>query len=87
MSAYSTLMKCGHSANATTQDGAPVCVICLGIVPGADEVDENPPDLEGRTARCVYCRKERPSAINLAFFEHLPEHDYDRYYCGCYGWN
>lgn len=48
-------MKCGHSANAT-REGEPVCAVCLGIVPGADVVDTDAPDLSGRMARCSYAR-------------------------------
>lgn len=48
------MMKCGHAANGT-RGGEPVCVICLGITPGAAEVDLTCPlPLAGRTARCVY---------------------------------
>lgn len=60
-----TLMKCGHAANGT-RDGEPVCVICLGIDPGAELADATP-SLEGRVARCT-CGKERPSSLDLAFF-------------------
>lgn len=48
------LMKCGHAAsayNATT--GQPSCAICLGD-PRAEQIEENPPDLTNRKARCVY---------------------------------
>lgn len=51
------MMKCGHAANAKYKDGdewQPSCAICVGIAPGATEVDETPPDLTGRTARCSY---------------------------------
>lgn len=29
----------------------------------------------------------RPSSMELAFFEHLPSEPYDRFYCGCMGWD
>lgn len=61
------MMKCGHAANAT-HNGKPSCVICAGIHPGAEVVDDSPPSLEGRTARCS-CGKERPSDQALPFFE------------------
>ena len=49
------MMKCGHAANAVkTGTDIPVCVVCYGIVPGADVVDDSPPDLSGRFAECAY---------------------------------
>ena len=82
------LMKCGHSANATDQDGNPVCVICIGIVEGADVVDEEPPDLTGRKARCVYCQREKDSDLSLPYFEYGEgKWKHDWYYCGCRGWD
>lgn len=82
------VMKCGHSANATTADGKPACAICVGIRPGAEEIDDRPADLTGRSARCVYGpHGEQPSSYELAFFEHRPSEPQDRYYCGCYGWD
>ena len=85
------MMKCGHAANAHTKRGdnpnAPCCAICIGINPGADEVNDNPPDLSSRTAKCSYGGNEVPSSTKLAFFEHCPDKPYDRYYCGCFGWD
>ena len=82
------LMKCGHSANATNQDGNPVCAICIGIDAGATVVDEAPPSLIGRVAQCPYCRNKRPSSFDLAFFEYREgRHEFDSYYCGCRGWD
>lgn len=85
------LMDCGHTAQGTDGTGAPVCVICAGIKPGAREVAATVPDLTGRTARCSYygskCRSERESATSLAFFEHRPGEDHDKFYCGCFGWD
>jgi hypothetical protein len=82
------IMKCGHAANGIDGKGNPVCVICVGIRPGACEVDEEPPDLVGRIARCVLCAKERPSNPDMqAFFMHRPDQEYDEYYCGCKGWD
>lgn len=93
-----TMMKCGHAANATCskRDGVdldppiPSCAICSCVEP-ADEA----PNLTGRTACCSYshgrdgkpCTAEEPSSLSLAFFEHTPGQDHDRYYCGCWGWN
>lgn len=87
MSATPPLMKCGHAANATDEQGHPCCAICWGIVEGADEIAETPPDLEGREAECLYCHRRVPSSLNLAFFEYRPEKATDAYYCGCMGWN
>jgi hypothetical protein len=80
------LMGCGHAANATRADGSPVCVICLGIVAGADTV-VTAPSLEGRVARCWDCSRTVPSSTDLPFFEHRPDEAEDRYYSGCRGWD
>lgn len=103
------LMKCGHTANAKDGEGNPVCAICAVLVPGWNEVDENPPSLAGRLARCTYygshnpnhghgpiyggceckgyCHCETASAPELPFFRPEPEADFDRFYCGCKGWD
>jgi hypothetical protein len=82
------LMDCGHSANATDQDGNPSCVICY-MVGGEIPAPVEAPSFEGRIAKCPYatCKSERPSSTELAFFRYLPEKDYDEFYCGCHGWN
>ena len=61
-------MKCGHAANSTC-NGEPSCAICAGLDPNAYIIDENPPDLTGRIARCS-CGKEKPSSYDLPFFEY-----------------
>ncbi len=106
------LMKCGHAAQATDSDGNPACVICAVLDPNARVVDENPPDLNGRVARCAYfdrpirnnacpvcrdakpdrfgqtrCACERPSSVDLAFFEHRTNAPRDVFYCGCHSWS
>jgi hypothetical protein len=86
------MMECGHAANGISSATlAPVCVICVGILPGAEIIAAAPPDLTGRTARCSYygqrCQNEKPSSPALAFFSHLPKQEHDQYYCGCYGWD
>lgn len=49
------MMKCGHAAHAKDGDGNPCCVICHGISGGLNKiVDDSPPSLAGRTARCSY---------------------------------
>ena len=87
------LMKCGHTAQGRTKDHKPVCVICIGLTPDAEiEVPEGErPDLTGRTAECTQCKNRpsntSPSKFSLPFFEHRPNYDTDRYYCGCWGWD
>jgi len=95
-----TMMGCGHASNAVSA-GEPVCVICVGIVPGAREVVAGP-DLTGREAHCSYHTPGRygrgaverdgrhawtPSRDSLAFFEYRPDAATDLYYCGCFGWD
>lgn len=87
MPAANPMMKCGHRSNATDASGNPVCVICIGIEPGACTIDDNPPDLSNRTAKCCYCSHTAPSTTpHLAFFEHQPQQAHDSFYCGCKGW-
>lgn len=86
------LMKCGHTATGTYTDKngneQPCCVSCSGIVAGANEVAEQEPDLTGRIAKCNYgCGSQSASSLRLPFFEHKPNLETDRYYCGCYGWD
>lgn len=33
------------------------------------------------------CRCERPSSIDLPFFEWKPDEEFDLFYCGCHGWD
>ena len=80
------MMKCGHTAQGTNADGKPVCVLCIGITAGAEEVADAV-DLTGRVARCADCGKETPSSETLAFFGYRPNAKYDSYYSGCRGWN
>jgi hypothetical protein len=89
VSGVDILMKCGHTAQGTTKDDAPVCVICWGR-PEAVEVETQRPSLEGRTARCGGHRGAggtTPSSWRLPFFKHQPEQPTDDYYCGCFGWD
>jgi hypothetical protein len=80
------LMDCGHSQNAKKEDGSPYCAICDCSVAMAAA-----PDLSHRKALCLYhgskCHSEAESSESLAFFEHLPDSEDDRYYCGCWGWD
>ena len=75
------IMACGHAANAVTDDGKPICVICM-----CKEVRKTP-SLAGRFAKCSDCGHKEPSDMNLPFFEYKPDEEYDSYYCGCYGWD
>lgn len=81
------VMKCGHVSQATDQHGNPACVICIGVDSGATQIEKEVPALTGRKARCSYCKNERPSSYDLAFFEHKPKQEHDKYYCGCFGWD
>ena len=76
-------MKCGHATFATIgPDNIPICPICL-----CHEIADEP-TLEGREARCTYgCGSKRPSSFDLPFFRYCPGSEYDRYYCGCEGWD
>lgn len=81
------LMQCGCAAQGTvTRPGHDAVVGCL--VHDCYDVAEQAPDLAGRIARCSYgAHADRPSSASLAFFEHRPGHPFDRYYCGCFGWD
>ena len=89
----SVLMKCGHRSQSEDSNGKPICVICIGLDERATIVDESITDeiLKDRKARCSYygskCTSEQPSSLNLAFFSHQPDKEYDKFYCGCYGWD
>lgn len=48
------MMKCGHAATGTNSSGKAFCIICAGLGVGGEEVDDNPPSLAGRVARCDY---------------------------------
>ena len=79
------------------QGSLPCCAICAPR-PEAYEIDENPPDLRNRKARCD-CGKEVSSPFHLPFFEYRgpgsrfvrdldPEGlSFDDYYCGHAGWD
>lgn len=95
----SVMMKCGHAANCvmTRRDGIEydppldACVIC-----GCTDIAETP-DLTGRQAKCFYRHMRGgqphpvtaivPSSPDLALFEHKPNSEFDKYYCGCWGWD
>ncbi|MDD5547112.1 MAG: hypothetical protein PHO67_08180 [Candidatus Omnitrophica bacterium] len=91
------LMKCGCVAPAITRDGKPACVVHAGK-PEALQLDrmvKGNHGLEGRKAKCS-CRHEGPRAgiptttdsyWCLPFFEYHPDKEFDRFYCGCFGWD
>lgn len=88
------MLACGHAANAVYQgpngEWLPSCAICAGISGGDNMRVVEAPDLTGRRARCGYfksCGNEVPSALNLWFFEHRPDKDYDSHYCACKGYD
>lgn len=81
------MMGCGCAATGNDKDGNPICVVHIGLHPGWNTVVETP-DLAGRYAKCCYGDHGKvKSTINLPFFEYKPDQEFDRYYCGCYGWD
>ena len=81
-------LVCGCSALATHQgshdglkSGHPSCPIhdCCEIV--------EPPNLDGRYARCPHCGTVKGSKLELPFFAYESDRMYDSYYCGCRGWD
>lgn len=40
-----------------------------------------------KSAQCLYCSKTTESHPSLPFWEHKPNDEYDKYYCGCFGWD
>jgi len=92
MNEHKPMMRCGHAANATNE-GKPCCCICSGLSGDDWKVTCDEPDLSGRVAKCAYnntvgmCKSTAPSSTELAFFEHKPDCEFDRYYCGCLGWD
>lgn len=88
-----TIMQCGHTANATDDQGAPVCVIHVGTSLDAEARTPRPePDLTGRKAKCPSCGRVTDTSTSLAFLRLHPDHDpgagrYDTFYDGCRGWD
>lgn len=80
------MMKCGCAANGKCGD-KDICVAHYSLTPdGAIEVPA--PDLSKRHAVCCYGQHGKIfSSVDLAFFEYRPNENFDRYYCGCYGWD
>lgn len=80
------LLKCGCSAQATLSYGGSEPKAGCGIH-DCTEIDESPPDLTNRIAKCSYGGNPVPSSTRLAFFRHHPNKEFDEYYCGCWGWD
>jgi hypothetical protein len=85
------LLACGHVANGVRTimngdpleaAGIPCCVICSCVEPAKEA-----PNLENRRAKCPDCGRTTASNLDLAFFEVRPKDEFDRYYCGCRGWD
>jgi len=77
------MAKCSRLGGVDYDAPIPSCVVhdCI-------EVAESVPDLAGRKASCgLGCGHERPSSLDLAFFEYRPAKATDSYYCGCRGWD
>ena len=87
------MMKCGHAANAVNGLGKPVCVLCIGLGIGCNEIDHTFEVSKNREAICCYkygsceIHGKKPSSTDLAFFESKPDKEFDEYYCGCHGWD
>lgn len=80
---------CNHTDNGIVNVGGkklPCCVICA-CSQVKMEIKNEYDGLENRTAKCDGCGKKVKSNWDLAFFEYCPNEEYDRYYCGCYGWD
>jgi hypothetical protein len=97
------MMKCGHAANAISNGKpcCIICFMTIGddSMTPMDTPDltnrrarcsyyNTQPNHkhEGRCDRNI-CHCEEPSSSNLAFFEYRPNEEYDRFYCGCFGWD
>lgn len=79
------MMKCGHAANATCE-GKPACAICAPH-PESLLIDDAPPDLTGRMARCSCGKTEASDPGRLAFFEYRgpgSPHAIEQCVCGYY---
>lgn len=81
MTKHGQLMQCGCAAYAH-KDGKWGCGVHNCWTP-MEEV----PDLSNREAKCLYCGTFCPSDTKLPFFEYVGDREYDRFYCGCRGWN
>lgn len=78
------LMACGHVDNGTC-NGEPACVICGCRTPVREVLGSE--GMDGRKAKCSDCKTMVDSKWTLPFFKHSPDQPFDRYYCGCRGWD
>lgn len=81
------MMECGHVANAIdARTGEPCCVICNEF---RTKIVSN--NFSERKAICMGCKHGKAntveSSMDLPFFQHRPDEEYDSYYCGCWGWD
>lgn len=87
------LMKCGHIANGYKKNEEnklePYCIIC-----DCGEIEKEVHGTEGLENRQAICTQHKgasnnpvPSNWELPFFEYRPNEKYDKYYCGCWGWD
>lgn len=58
---------------------------CTYYGKGVGRHDERPSSERAKSPHA--CKSEAPSSTSLAFFEHKPSEPFDRYYCGCFGWD
>lgn len=82
-----TLGKCGCSFDMLRKTSTGFEWFCWRHNETAPTADDSA--LVGREARCTYCGKTASSTehAHLAFFESRHDKTYDRYYCGCRGWD
>lgn len=80
----SVIMKCGCGATGYIIKNGEKIKACL--IHGCTE--EKEVQLDGRFAICNYGNHAKiASNDKLAFFEFRPYEEFDRYYCGCYGYD
>lgn len=87
------LMKCGHVVSTKIDETQPICLVCDCIDVEREIISDAELDdiLKGRKAICSSHKysenKPVDSKWTLPFFEYCPDEEYDKYYCGCYGWD
>ena len=89
------LMECGHVAQGMRGwKKSPVCLVCMCDAVAREVTGTD--GLLGREAVCSYfgsrtrsgiCQGKTESSWDLAFFEYRPDEKFDRFYCGCWGWD
>ena len=89
------ILKCGCAANARRKEIGWDDFKDSCSLHGNTEVAEVQPDLSKREMKCGCCSKTLPSDSDEAFFEYNGDKkdykgnviEFDRFYCGCRGWN